>query len=101
MKQNTILAIILLAMILFILSLPSKAQTGNPSHQLKIEKVVFTGKWKAEITGKNMQGETVTIRYGFPKNQKRNLLPGTWITVIPIDGKQKDGYSRSIIKVNN
>ena len=70
MKQNTILAIILLAMILFILSLPSKAQTGNPSHQLKIEKVVFTGKWKAEITGKICREKRLQSGTDSPKTKK-------------------------------
>ena len=76
MKQNTILAIILLAMILFILSLPSKAQTGNPSHQLKIEKVVFTGKWKAEITVKKYAGRNGYNPVRIPQKPKKKPITG-------------------------
>jgi len=103
MKHNTILAIILIGLLLFVLSLPSNAQPGQM--QVKIEKITFKGKGKATIEGFNMKGEIVVIKYGFNggavnKPKHTLLAKGTWLTVKYEDLKLR-GENRAVIKLND
>ncbi len=103
MKHNTILAIILIGLLLFVLSLPSNAQPGQM--QVKIEKITFEGKGKATIEGFNMKGEIVVIKYGFNggavNKPKHTLLKkGVWLTVKYEDLKLK-GLNKAVIMLNN
>lgn len=103
MKHNTILAIILIGLLLFVLSLPSNAQPGQM--QVKIEKITFEGKGKATIEGFNMKGEMVIVKYGFKgravnKPKHTLLAKGTWLTVKYEDLKLR-GENRAVIKLND
>jgi len=103
MKHNTILAIILIGLLLFVLSLPSNAQPGQM--QVRIDKITFEGKGKATIEGFNMKGEIVVIKYGFnggAKNKPKNTLlrKGAWLTVKYEDLKLK-GENRAVVKLND
>lgn len=88
MKHTTILALIFLLLLLFVMQLPSKAQFQK---QVKITQIIKQKKGKLIIKGKDMQGQEVTIGYGYHaglfRQRYSSLKTGIWITLHCLDDK--------------
>lgn len=98
MKRNTILALIVVALILTLFPVLCQAQ---PPLQVRIDSVLFLGKGKAKIFGTTMQGDKAQLLYGWHQVSKRSVLsPGIWLSVMPMEGKKRGKYNYSIIKIN-
>lgn len=122
--KNIILAIIFLAMLLFVLTLPSCTTAKNyPNNckperqrreikfkgfmtprqiQVKIIQVTMVGRGKADLVCVNSKSDTFWLKYGWHTGQYHNVKIGTWLTVSYDENNCKQGeYIKANIKVSS
>lgn len=79
MKHNTILAVIFFACLFFVLTVPCSSQK-----QVRITEIIREKPGKMILKGIDMQGNSVTIFYGyqsgFIRRKHSRLKIGVWIT---------------------
>lgn len=95
-KANTILSIVVFLLLMVALSATCHSQTI-----VRIDSVKWVGSWKADIVGRNEKGEVFYLHYGFSKRIKQYIRPGQWLQITPVNGRERDGRTRSKIIIYN
>ena len=103
-KHNLILTLIIVALLLFALSVPGSAQ--DRQIQMKLDSVIWEKRGGAILYGKSMDGTPVKFLYGYHRGKgmriKRFLSPGSWFTIMEDKkGQVRNGAKRAKLRKNN